>query len=298
MPRRIPSGAWLVKYVIAALLDIIPLIGSTLGTRRRTAELGAERGEARLDLLETAALRELAERAAIGRDGVGLLPGELLHASEPQEELFVVEVLRAEAGERDLEGVDRLRVVALGLPRVRDAALAQRLESPRRPLGDGKLKSAASLDVLLSVVAEITELVGHLGGAGTRGILRESSLELPNPGGSRVGGRLGPQRGLGPRHGVGVRGHRMPLRDGVPVPAPGAKRARGQDRDARDQPRAACRHGQDRHHGRSSVTLENRHQAVIARGARAGTGGRRNHSVSSPGTRGARGGRSAGSAGT
>src|SRR5207248_2036901 len=83
-------------------------------------------------------------------------------------QILVVEILGTEPRQRDLERVDRLRVVALGLPRVRDAALAQGLERPGRPLSDGELPGAAGLAVLLGVEAQVAELVRHLGGAGTR----------------------------------------------------------------------------------------------------------------------------------
>src|SRR5215831_20136277 len=118
----------------------------------------AEGGQARLDLLESVTLRELGERPPIGRDRVGFLAGELLRAAQAEHQLLVVEVLRAQARQRDLERVDRLGVVALRLPRVRDAALAERLERPRRPLRDGDVPGAACLRVLLRVESEAPEL--------------------------------------------------------------------------------------------------------------------------------------------
>src|SRR5262245_30235358 len=121
---------------------------------RSATRSGAERGEPRLDLVDAVALRQLAECPAIGRNRLGLLAGELLRAGEPQDQLFVMEILRAQARQRHLERLDRLRVVALGLPRVGDAAQAQSLERARGPLGDGDLPGAASLGVLLGGVAE------------------------------------------------------------------------------------------------------------------------------------------------
>jgi hypothetical protein len=60
---------------------------SAAGPMRSVSEtrdrLRAERGETRLDLLDTATLRELAEGPAIGRDRVGLLARQLLRAAKP-----------------------------------------------------------------------------------------------------------------------------------------------------------------------------------------------------------------------
>ena len=118
-------------------------------------------------------LGELGQRPAVRRDRVGFLPGELLSPRQPQEQVLVVEILGAETGQRDLERLDRLRVVTLGLPRVRDAALTQRLDRLRWYLPDGQLPGAARLGVLLRVVAQVAELVGELRGARARGLLRE-----------------------------------------------------------------------------------------------------------------------------
>src|SRR5262249_11216335 len=156
---------------------------------RSATRSGAERGEPGLDLVDAAALRQLAEGPAIGRNRLGLLASELLRAREPQDQLFVMEILRAPTRQRHLERFDRLRVVAPGLPRVGDAAQAQRLERARGPLGDGDLPGAASLGVLLGVIAEAAELVGHLRGAGARGILRQHRLELADRCGARLGAR-------------------------------------------------------------------------------------------------------------
>src|SRR3977135_2073853 len=106
MGGTVPRRSRLVKYVIALLLDIMHLIGSASGVSGRIGELiarnggrgqpvggrielRAERGEARFDLFETTALRELTERAAIGRDRIGFLARELLRAPEPDQKLLV-----------------------------------------------------------------------------------------------------------------------------------------------------------------------------------------------------------------
>src|SRR5437016_5373470 len=235
---RAPGDAW-------RLLRVSKTVAWAVGSRPE--QLRAERGEARLDLFDPAALGELTERAAIGRDRVGFLPRELLGAPEPHQQILVVEILGTEPRQRDLERVDRLRVVALGLPRVRDAALAQGLERPGRPLSDGELPGAAGLAVLLGVEAQVAELVRHLGGAGTRRILRERGFEIANAGRARVGGRLRAQRRLRSSQRGGVGRHGVPLRDGVPVPAAGAERGDDQHRGAGAHPRPRWRQRQPGH---------------------------------------------------
>src|SRR6267142_2894703 len=67
-------------------------------TPRGDERLGAEGRQTRADLLGAAALRELGERTAVGRDRLRLLAGQLLRAAEAQQQLLVIKVLRAHAG--------------------------------------------------------------------------------------------------------------------------------------------------------------------------------------------------------
>src|SRR5438876_1059535 len=211
---------------------------SALASRRT---LGAQRCQPRADLLEASALRELAERPAIGRGRVRLLATELLHAAEAQQKLLVVEILRAEARQRHLEGFNSLRIVVLGLPRIGHAALAEHPQCPGCALGHRKLIGPARLGILLRLVTEIPQLIRHLGGAATRGILREGRFEIPDRRSSRVDRRLRAERRLSPGQGLSVRGHRTVLRAGVPVPAAGAQQAHGHDRGESDEHGASRR---------------------------------------------------------
>src|SRR5439155_25815179 len=127
--------------------------------------LGLQRRQPCADLLEAAALRKLAERPTVGRDRVGLVPTELLRPTETQQELLVIEILRTEPLQGGLEGLDGFRVVAFGLPRVGDAALAEGPQRPGRALSHCELKGPTGRGILLRLVTEISQLIRHLGSA-------------------------------------------------------------------------------------------------------------------------------------
>src|SRR5207245_7451734 len=92
--------------------------------------------EAGPDLLAAAGLRKLLKDPSVSLHGFIFSPRQLLGPREVHQERLVVEVLRAERGERGAIGVHGLRPVALGLPRVATPDLAGRPQRPRGPPAD------------------------------------------------------------------------------------------------------------------------------------------------------------------
>src|SRR5438132_340356 len=143
--------------------------------RRRSLRLdgGAELGEPVSGQVGPVRRREVLEQALVGRDGRLLLAGELLVPCEPQEEVLVEEVPGRQPLERRLEGLDRLREVALGLPGVGDAGQAGNPERAGGALGERHQEGTAGGRVLALHVPEVPELVGSLDGGDVGRILGE-----------------------------------------------------------------------------------------------------------------------------
>src|SRR3990167_3011700 len=180
-----------------------------------------ETGEAAANIVGAAGVRALLEETGVGLTRGRRVAPELLDPRKTEEPLFVEEVLRGEPGERGLEGGLGLAVILLSLPRVGDAEGGQASERARGALADGDLVGAARGPVLSAVVAEISEAIGGLGGAGEARVVGENSVERPDGLVASVGGRPGGCGVLGEIGGGGER--QAPARFLGAVPAVGAE---------------------------------------------------------------------------